>query len=346
MNGQGALTWTWPGVSNRRVVVTGGTGFIGCHLAGELVRHGYEPVLLDVAPDLDNLRLIAGDYVADTAKILTCDVTNPFDVLGAVGTILPEVIIHLASPLPPDTERDATETFRRMVGGHTNVLEAARLWKTRKVVWASATSVFGPPEAHGGPQTPIRNSAPHYPSTLYGIAKSTCERLSGVHRTRHNVDSVGLRLAQGYGPGKKRGRPFGYELFERAVSGVAYEVPFGDDLVNWQYVGDIASILAKAGETGLLEPIALNTTGVVLTMRESVAILSQICPQASLSVLPGTTGLVWRYDVSELQRAIGDMKVTGVREGFAKTVSEMTAWQTRIAGSSNRDVGLTGGEQP
>lgn len=88
----------------------------------------------------------------------------------------------------------------------------------------------------------VADDAPHYPATLYGITKSANERLATLYRSRHGVDAIGLRFCQGYGPGKRRGRPFGYQMFEKAVLGAACSVPYGDDLINWQSVEDMAEI--------------------------------------------------------------------------------------------------------
>lgn len=306
-------------------MVTGGTGFVGCHVTRLLLAEDCDVTLFDQWPDRDTLGLVAG--TATAVRVIMGDVSSAVALFRAVDEIRPEVVVHLASPLPPATERDAAETLRAMVGGHVNVLEAARLWQVRKVVWASATSVFGPPSSHGGLEALIANDAPHHPETVYGVAKSACERLSAVYRSREHVDSVGLRFAQGYGPGKRRGRPFGYELFQKALSGEPYEVPFGDDLINWQYVEDMAAMIVQVSRTEPFLPVVLNTTGEVMTMQESVSLLREICPRARLTVGRGTTGLVWRYDVSELARVLDEFPMTAAREGFAQTLRTMEEWQ-------------------
>lgn len=309
----------------QRVLMTGGTGFIGCHVSAELWRRGSDLVLFDMAPDLEALKLVAGPEAAAALKVIAGDVSSAVDVFRAVHDAQPDLIIHLASP--NFTEASADSVVRRMIGGHINVLEAARLWKVSKVVWSSATSVFGSPKSHGGVETVISNNAPHHPYSLYGIGKSTCERLAEFYRTRYEVDVLGLRFVQGYGPGKKRGRPFGYELFRRALAGEPYEVPFGDDLINWQFVEDISKLILSAADSRRSSPVTLNTTGEVLTMSETVDLMRAVCPQAKLTLGSGTNDITWRYDVSELRRLIGDFRVTPAREGFSQTLATMAAWQ-------------------
>jgi len=147
-------------------------------------------------------------------------------------------------------------------------------------------------------------------------------RILGLRR-----DSIGLRFNQGYGPGKKRGRPFGYQLFEHALLGLPYRVPYGDDLVNWQYVEDIAAVIVRALHTSTTRTRVFNTTGEVITMRQTVDVLAELLPDARLELEPGRTGLVWRVDTAALREQLGVGAPVTVREGFARTVATLRAWR-------------------
>ena len=307
-------------------LVTGGTGFIGAYVVRDLIGASHDVTVIDVQPDLPTLRLIA-PAAADRVRVIRADVAVAPQLFAAIAETRPEIILHLASPLPPQSEEDASESLRVMTDGHVNVLEAARIFGVRRVVWASATSVFGRPEHHGGLDVPVPNDAPHYPETLYGICKSTNERLSALYRQRFRVDSIGLRFNQGYGPGKKRGRPFGYRLFEHALLGEPYRVPYGDDLVNWQYVEDIATIIIRAAQAPPTRAHVFNTTGDVITMRETVKVLTDLLPGAPLELEPGMTGLTWRYDTTTLEAEIGPPPPVAVADGFRRTIATLRAWK-------------------
>ncbi len=194
-------------------------------------------------------------------------------------------------------------------------------------MWASAASVFGPPERHGGADVTVANDAPHYPVTLYGICKSANERLSAFYWERYAVDSVGFRFCQGYGPGKRRGRPFGYQMFEKALLGIPYTLPYGDDVINWQHVDEMAEIIVRASRAGPGPTRIFNTTGQVVPMREAAALLRRLAPRARLSLEPGTAGLVWRYDASRLEAELGFRSRIGVEEGFRRTLDTLRAWK-------------------
>jgi hypothetical protein len=103
-----------------------------------------------------------------------------------------KAIIHLASPLPPETEEDATATVQQMTQSHINVLEAARMFGVRRVVYASASaSILGRVTYHGGIDVAVANDTPHHPETLCGICKSTNERIAALYWNRFGIDSIG-----------------------------------------------------------------------------------------------------------------------------------------------------------
>lgn len=308
-------------------IITGGFGQIGLYLARRLLARGKEVVLFDTRTGFADLELICGPEARARINWMVGDLSSPTEFLTVVAEHRPEAIIHLASVLPPIAERNAHFTMAQNVGGMTNVLEAARIFKTRRVVFASASSVFGPPERHGGLDAVVHDDAPHYPTTLYGITKSTMERLATYYRTRHGIETMGFRICQGYGPGKRRGKAFGWELFEAALDGKPIAVPCGDDVVNWQYIEDIADIFEHgidAPHTGL---DTYNTSGEILTMAESMKVLERLAPGFEAKLEPGTAGLVWRYNTSRLKADLGLPEPTGVRQGFAASLKMMRRWR-------------------
>lgn len=307
-------------------LITGGTGFLGSYVVRKLLAADEGVAVFDLRPDEKTLSLIAGSDALKKCQIIRGDVTVAAQLMGAAIAAKPRIIVHLASPLPPDSEWDPTASLSQMTSGHVNVLEAARHLGVEKVVWASATSVFGRPESHGGHDAVVTDDAPHYPETLYGIFKSANERLSALYGTRYQVESIGLRFCQGYGPGKKRGRPFGYQFLEAALLGKPYTLPYGDDVINWQFVDEMAEIVIRAARAAKGPARVFNTTGEVITTKQTIDVLKRLFPQSHFDAEPGTAGLVWRYDTKNLERELGFRSKVKVEEGFARTVEIMRAW--------------------
>ncbi len=324
--------------------ITGGTGFLGCYVVRDLLAAGQRVTAFDLHPDPKTLELVVGPGTSREVSVVRGDITDRAQLFAAVEQERPEVIVHLASPLPPEAEREAAATLRAMTEGHVNVLDAARTFQARKVVWASATSVFGRPEHHGGIEAPVPNDAPHYPETLYGICKSANERLSALYWDRFSVDSLGLRFCQVYGAGKQRGRPFGYHLFEKALQGEPFRVPHGDDVVNWQYVDDVAAVMVKACRVPPTRTRVYNTSGEVLSMCETVDLLRALLPQARLELEPGRMGLAWRYDISRLEAEVGVGPPTPAADGFRRTLDLMRRWRQEEGGDegTEREKGREG----
>jgi hypothetical protein len=106
-------------------------------------------------------------------------------------------------------------------------------------------------------------------------------------------------------------------------------VPYGDDIVNWQYIEDMTNLVVQACNAQRTTTRVFSTTGAVLTMRESIALLASMLPQARLDFEPGTMGLAWRYDTAPLEKELGVRGFTAVRDGFARTIAVLQNWRSR-----------------
>ncbi len=309
-------------------LVTGGSGFLGCYVVRDLLRANLPVVVFDLRPDARLLTLVAGDGALDRITVIRGNTAQPVPVFEAVRRHECEAIIHLASPLPPETEDDATATLLQMTQSQVNVLEAARMFGVRRVVYASAsTSIFGRAVHHGGIDVAVSNGAPHHPETLYGICKSTNERLAALYWNRFGVDSIGLRIAQAYGPGKRRGgQAFAHDMFEVGLRGGVCRVPNADDLVNWQHADDLAALIVRASLVPTPKTKAFNTTGQVLPLRDSIDLLRTIVPGAAFEPEPGTTGFAMRVDTTRLEEEIRFRYRVGAAEGFRRTVDTLRQW--------------------
>ena len=308
-------------------LVTGGTGFLGCYVVRALLESGREAAVLDAIPDVKLLALVAGDHAARDVRLFKADVADRDALERAVRESRAEVVIHLASPLPPVTEDDALATLRGVTQSHLNVLEIGRRLGLRKILWASAISVFSVLDHQGTAGRAVPNDAVQHPDTLYGIMKSANERLSDVFWQRHGVDSLGFRFCQGYGPGKRRGRAFGHRMFEAALNRGVCAIPYGDDVINWQYVADIAALFVHAADRSSTAERVYNTSGDLRSMRESVALLESLAPGVRFELQPGTARIAWRVEAAALNRDLGFAFSTPIEEGFRRTLETLGRWR-------------------
>lgn len=174
-----------------RILVTGGTGFVGAHLVRRLLSRGHDVTTLDRSPGLfdDELRSLG-------AAMLVGSVTEAADVDAAMAG--QEVVYHLASPFGDILEPDAAY-WAIEVDGTRNVLEAAGRHSVRRVVHCSTQGVHGiiadPP---GDEDSPIA------PRDYYCYSKAEGEKVVQEFLAR-GQDIVIVRPTSVYGPGDIRG---------------------------------------------------------------------------------------------------------------------------------------------
>ena len=187
-----------------RVLVTGGSGFIGSYVVRDLLRLGHSPIIFDQDERLDTIKLVLDDE--KDASLLPFYVGGIIDINRLIEVCNFEKIdcvVHLASPLTKDVDENRSAGIRDICLGTSTVFDAAVQCGVRRVVWASSVAVFGPNYLYSS--GPLANNAAHIPANLYGNCKSFCEALAKHVVDTTPLDIVGLRLAVVYGAGRKRG---------------------------------------------------------------------------------------------------------------------------------------------
>lgn len=218
---------------DRNVLVTGGAGFIGSHVADAYLAEGDRVWIVD---DLSSGR---SENVPEAATFVEMSIEDPAlpDLFAEVGF---DIVSHHAAQIDvrisvADPARDA----RTNVLGLLNVLEAARKHGTRRVIYISSGGVvYGEPEVIPTPET-----MPKLPLSPYGVTKLAGELYLQYYRKIHGLEYVALRYSNVYGP---RQDPHGeagvVAIFSnRLLAGEELHV-FGDgeQTRDYVYVGDVA----------------------------------------------------------------------------------------------------------
>ncbi|MGW1669262.1 UDP-glucuronic acid decarboxylase family protein [Streptomyces sp. NPDC002324] len=227
----------------RRVVVTGGCGFVGSHLCDLLLDSGVEVVCVD------NLLTGTEDNVVhrqpdDRFELLVHDVTDPIPIPGEV-----DLVLHLASPASPqDYLRLPVQTLQAGSLGTFNALELARGKKARFVL-ASTSEVYGDPLEHPQRESYWGNVNPVGPRSVYDEAKRFAEAATTAYRTEHGVDTAIVRIFNTFGPRMRAEDGRAVPTFIRqALAGEPLTVTGdGSQTRSLCYVGDtVRGILAVA----------------------------------------------------------------------------------------------------
>ena len=225
-----------------RVLLTGGAGFIGSHVADHLLASGHEVVVVD------NLSSGKRENVPDGVRLLDEDIRPGCE--EAFREFRPEVLCHQAAQMDvrrsvrePDYDADVN------IAGTIRLLQNCVKYGTRRVLFASSGgAVYGEQERFPAPE-----DHPQYPISPYGVSKLAAERYLHFYHVQYGISYVALRYANVYGP---RQDPHGeagvVAIFCGNLSAdrISTINGTGEQTRDYVYVGDVAraNVLALEDE--------------------------------------------------------------------------------------------------
>ena len=223
----------------RRILVTGGAGFIGSHLYDALRRQGVQVRVLD---DMSSGNLL---NLPEDADVIFGSVSDPTIVKQAIDGI--DGCFHLAANASvAQSHSDWLGTHRTNLTGLITLLDAIKS-QPIPVVYASSAAVYGNCQT-----LPINEDAPKSPLSAYGADKYGCELHAQVAAHVHSIPTAGLRFFNVYGPRQDPRSPYSgvISIFcQRIMAGQDIDI-FGDgeQVRDFIYVADVvAALLATMG---------------------------------------------------------------------------------------------------
>lgn len=175
-------------IKNRKVIVTGGAGFIGSHLLDALVEQGFKVHVID------NLSGGKKENVNKKAVLHVCDIRNLKDIAPIIKGA--DCVFHLAAlPRVQYSIENPKKTDEVNSGGTLNVLIAASKGKVRRVVYSASSSAYGDQK-----KMPLREDMIALPKSPYGLQKYTGELYCKLFSDVYGLETVALRYFNVYGP--------------------------------------------------------------------------------------------------------------------------------------------------
>ncbi len=313
-----------------RVVVLGGSGFLGSHLCDQLLARGDEVVAVDdfSTGRRDNVAHLA-DHAAFT--LVEADISKGIPVDGPISGVF-----NLASPAsPPDYLDLPLETLAVGSEGTRHGLELAQRHGARFLM-ASTSEVYGDPEVHPQAESYWGRVNPIGPRSVYDEAKRFSEALTMAHHRTLGTDVAIVRIFNTYGP---RLRPDD----GRVVSNFLLQAMQGEPLTVYGdgsqtrslcYVEDEVRGLLALFDSGLTGPVNIGNPDeyTVLELARTIIDLLGSASTVEHRPLPTDDPTRRRPDISVARAELGWEPTTSLHEGLSRTADYLA-----------RDAGIPGG---
>ena len=346
---------------SRRVLITGGAGFIGSHLADELLLNGYEVRILDCLSLQVHVDGEVPDYLNPEAEFIRADVRDAQQVLQALSDV--DAVVHLAAAVGVGQSMYEISHYTSVNNlGTAVLLEALSERSVERLVVASSMSIYGEgayADSKGGLQkveerplsqlragqweiqgsngSPIRpvptpESKTPVPSSVYALSKYDQERLCLVVGGAYGIESVALRLFNVYGPRQALSNPYTgvMAIFaSRYLNGVPPLI-YEDGLQRRDFVNvhDVARAFRLALEAPKAPGQVLNiASGQSVTVREIAERMASVL--GCRDIEPQITG---NYRTGDIRHCFAD--ITRAREvlgyepkvHFEDGLAELAKW--------------------
>ncbi len=303
-----------------KVLVTGGAGFIGSHLAVALVRAGHRVRVIDnfASGKRSNLHEVRGDV-----ELLRGDCADTRAAARAVAGV--EAIYHEAAiPSVARSVEHPVVSHRANATATLTMLTAARDAGVRRFVYASSSSIYG-----DAPEPAKHERLQPRPLSPYAADKLAGEHYLRIFAQLYGLETLSLRYFNVFGPRQDPGSPYSgvISLFSSALLEGRQPVIYGDggQSRDFTYVDNVvaANLLALTAK-GLRGQAVNVATGRAITLRELLAALGRLTGQrARAERRPVRAGDIRhsRADVRAARRLLGFKPHVGFEDGLARTVA-------------------------
>lgn len=289
-----------------RVLVTGGTGFIGRWVVADLRALGHEVTIFDARPNpatLDEIR----PGLSGEVRLVSGDIAD-----GSVGGALAgcDGVVHLAGVMTVDAAADPVRAATINLIGSLHVFEAARAQGVARIVYVSSAAVFGPGDAiHPRPMT------------HYGAQKLAIEGAARAYHADHGLPSVGFRPYIVYGPGQSSGIAAGPSIaIAAAARGEAAAIRFSGP-VGFVYVRDVAALMVAAVTQDMEGAEAYTLCGETAEMETFLDALARQVPGAQVTVDGPRLRIPTDLASSPMPPVLASVATTGIDAAIADTLA-------------------------
>ncbi|MES2352829.1 MAG: UDP-glucuronic acid decarboxylase family protein [Pseudomonadota bacterium] len=305
--------------TQKRVLVTGGAGFLGSHLCERLLKEGSEVLCID-------------NFYTGTKRNIQHMMGNPFfevmrhDITFPVYVEVDE-IFNLACPASPiHYQNDPVQTTKVNVHGSINLLGLAKRVGAR-ILQASTSEVYGDPTVHPQPETYNGCVAPTGPRACYDEGKRCAETLFFDYYRQHQLDIKVARIFNTYGP---RMHPNDGRVVSNFIVQALLNEPItlygnGSQTRSFCYVDDLIDGLLKlmSSPDGFTGPVNLGNSSefTILELAEQIVELTGSTSTLVFKPLPIHDPQRRQPDLTLANKQLGYVPKVSLEEGLRKTIT-------------------------
>jgi len=299
-------------LTGQTVLVTGGAGFVGSHIAAALTSDNEVRVL-------DSLETGSRSNVPEGATLIEGDIRDERTLAKATEDV--NLIFHEAARISVQESIEAPmESHSVNATGTLAVLEQARSHGAR-VVLASSAAIYGHPE-----QVPVAESDATTPMSPYGLQKLTLDHYARQYHDLYGLETVALRYFNIYGPRQGGGDYSGVVsiFLDRALAGE--EIPVhgdGEQTRDFVFIDDVVRANLEAARTDSVGRSYNIGTGDSITIRELAEQIVEVTGSSSDIVhTEGRSGDIRHSeaDISRAESKLGYEPAVSLQDGLAETV--------------------------
>ena len=302
----------------KRILVTGGAGFIGNHLCRRLLNEGNHVICLDNF--FTGLKKHIEDMLGNpNFELIEHDIVDPIDIKV-------DQIYNLACPAsPPHYQYDPVKTMKTSVLGIINMLELAKKYNAT-LLHASTSEVYGNPLVHPQQETYWGNVNPIGIRSCYDEGKRAAETLMMDYHRQYGVDIRIIRIFNTYGPNMdpKDGRVVSNCIVQAINNQDITVYGDGSQTRSFCYVSDLVdgAIKMMNNDKKFVGPVNLGNPSerTVLNLAEIILEMTGSKSKITFKELPSDDPVKRKPDITKAQEILGWEPKVDIKDGLAKTI--------------------------
>jgi dTDP-glucose 4,6-dehydratase len=303
----------------KRLLVTGGAGFIGSEFVRQGIQRGYEITVLDklsYAGDLERLKEVKGEIA-----FYKVDITDSESIKRVFEAKRPDAVVHWAAESHVDRSiADATPFLESNIKGTQVLLDIAKDYRIKKFINVSTDEVYGDLREDGQ----FFETTPLNPSSPYSVSKASADMLGRAYHRTYGLPVITVRPSNNYGPWQYPEKLIPVVILNAVNNKKVPVYAKGENIREWLFVADCAEAVFAVLDNGSIGEIynvgSREEKRNIDVVRTILKILGK--PEDLIEFVKDRPGHDFRYSLNadKIKEQVGWKSRTHFSEGIEKTV--------------------------